>query len=122
VLHFALTGKPPFDAPTKMALVAEVLAPGEVPPIDVPGVSYDLSQLVARALSKDPEARFADAAALADALRKLPEVGAWQPPRVELSSITPGAMPIPAALPPTPAPKPEPVVTDNETVETVRKA
>jgi len=72
VLHFALTGSPPFDGPSMPSLFIQIC---EDPPRPVcslrPEVPRELEQIVLRALSKRREDRYQDAAQLAAALRSV---------------------------------------------------
>lgn len=74
VLYFALTGRPPFRADNLPALLdaqihQQVVAPSRVRGEPVP---EQLEAIVMRCLSKDPAQRYADAAALAEALGSAP--------------------------------------------------
>jgi len=65
VAYECLTGRPPFDGPTPMAVVSKHLT--EEPPPLPPSVSATASSLVGRALAKDPADRWPDAASMARA-------------------------------------------------------
>lgn len=69
-LFFLLTGRPPFLAPGKAAIIQRHL---NEPAPDVrelcPEVPVTLADVIARCLSKDPDDRFQDAGALAKVLR-----------------------------------------------------
>jgi serine/threonine-protein kinase len=69
-LYEMLSGEPPFDGPTLTDLLIARLqaAPPDVRE-RVPGLSPALALVVRRAMEPEPEARFASAAELADALR-----------------------------------------------------
>jgi eukaryotic-like serine/threonine-protein kinase len=69
VLYEMLAGHPPFDAPTPLA-VALAHQRDQPPPLDEarPGLDPHLVAVVDRALDKEPDRRFADAAALRAAL------------------------------------------------------
>ena len=72
VLYELLTGRAPFDADTEMATAMahvhnEPLTPRQVRA----GIPRSLESVVTRAMAKDPEKRFPDAAAMASALRSL---------------------------------------------------
>jgi serine/threonine protein kinase len=72
ILHFALTGEPPFDAPTLPRLFMRICQ--DPPPhlrASRPEVSRRLERVVARALAKKAEERFADAGELRQALLPL---------------------------------------------------
>src|SRR5436190_1477339 len=70
VLYEALAGQPAFLADTLPELFERLVA-GRVEPLRdlCPGVPRELAAAIERALSPDPEARFADGAAFASALR-----------------------------------------------------
>jgi serine/threonine protein kinase len=61
-----VTGRPPFTAPTIDGVFAAIL---EGAPAALAGVPPVVAGVIHRALARDPAARFADARALADALR-----------------------------------------------------
>jgi hypothetical protein len=66
-----LTGAPPFKAPTAQALLAAHLTTPPLPPHELRNeVPEAVSAVIATALSKDPEDRFASAADFADALSR----------------------------------------------------
>jgi serine/threonine-protein kinase len=71
-MYHALTGRPPYDAPTAARLLA-MLANTEPPPIDAlrPDVDPVLRALVARAMGREPSARFPTARAM------LVQLGGW---------------------------------------------
>jgi serine/threonine-protein kinase len=72
ILHFALTGEPPFDAPTLPRLFMRICQ--DAPPhlrASRPEVSRGLERVVARALAKRVEERFANARELRQALLPL---------------------------------------------------
>jgi len=72
VLYEALTGSPPFESDSFFGTVVSILTE-PVPPLaaKAPDVPPSLVALVHRCLAKDRDARFADARALADALRSV---------------------------------------------------
>jgi serine/threonine-protein kinase len=76
VLHRALTGSLPFNA-RGGELVEAILDPAPVPVIVDPLIPRELALVVARALSKSPAHRFANARELAQALR--PFIGSPTP-------------------------------------------
>jgi serine/threonine-protein kinase len=79
VLHQLLTGKKPFDGPTLPAVLMRVMQETPVPPSRLhPGVPPGLDQVVARALAKDRDARYADGRSMAEDLE---DVVADRPPR-----------------------------------------
>jgi tRNA A-37 threonylcarbamoyl transferase component Bud32 len=71
LLYEALTGVRPFRGPTPLA-VALAARHGEFAPVDQyrPGVDRALVQAIERSLAPEPAARFAGAAAMADAIRR----------------------------------------------------
>ncbi len=115
-MYHALTGRPPYDAPTAARLLA-MLANTEPPPIDAlrPDVDPVLRNIVARAMARDPGARYSTARAM------LVQLGGWLrgdstlfasvPPahtpvavRVNDINATGGATPFSARAPGTPQP------------------
>ncbi len=66
VLYEMLAGRPPFDGVSAVELALAHLS--DPPPPLPDGVPADLRRVVARALAKDPGERYADGAAMADAL------------------------------------------------------
>jgi serine/threonine-protein kinase len=76
--YFLLTGRAPFERPTKNLLIAahlgEVASPPHVFRSEVPA---DLSAVVMRCLEKEPGRRYADAASLERALSECACAGAW---------------------------------------------
>jgi serine/threonine-protein kinase len=67
VLYESLAGRPPFDGPNALAIAHLHLR--EAPPSLPPSTPAALAAAATRALEKDPQARFPDAADFADALR-----------------------------------------------------
>jgi serine/threonine-protein kinase len=81
VLYCLLTGKPPFVADDAAAMMYAHRHEPVVPPhlrADAP-IDADLEAIVMRCLAKAPADRFADGAALADALATTAAFGTWQP-------------------------------------------
>jgi hypothetical protein len=68
VLHQALTGRLPFDAPTPTELAALMLRGGPLPIMTDASVARPLAHLVAAALAAEPNERPPSAAAFHDAL------------------------------------------------------
>ncbi|MEZ4469901.1 MAG: sigma 54-interacting transcriptional regulator [bacterium] len=98
LLFEVLTGETPFAGGAAEVVAAHLYAP---PPSLPAGLPADLAAVVARALAKDPAARFADAAAMAAALGEPP---AQRPPVVaetlDAASIPPRVAPrLPALWP-----------------------
>jgi Protein kinase domain len=70
VLFQMLTGRAPFQAPTPLALLhAHVHTPPPAPRTVVPSLPAGVDSVLARALAKDPNARFQTVGALAQAFR-----------------------------------------------------
>ncbi|TFC31630.1 serine/threonine-protein kinase [Cryobacterium sp. TMT2-18-3] len=66
VLHFVLTGKPPFSRDSAAAVMrAHVLAPPPVPSVLRSGIPRAVDRIVVKALMKDPASRFQSAAEMA---------------------------------------------------------
>ncbi|TCH96681.1 serine/threonine protein kinase [Roseococcus sp. SYP-B2431] len=78
VLYEALTGRRPFQGRTTALLNAVLEAEPPPPSRIAPGLDPGWDPILARALAKSPEARFADAAAMAAAIRPLLEARAAQ--------------------------------------------
>jgi serine/threonine-protein kinase len=68
VLHELATGRPPFQAPTPMAVVSAHLQQPPPRADAAPCVTRQLADVIERALAKRPEERFASADAMRDAL------------------------------------------------------
>ncbi|KAA9155799.1 serine/threonine protein kinase [Amycolatopsis acidicola] len=98
VLYAALTGAPPFPRQIGQQpgeRILQVLRE-PVPPLQVPGVPLELSEMVGRLLAKDPADRPRDAASLADAFRKLYRTSDRR--QIEFDDFArPGAPPVPPA-------------------------
>ncbi len=101
VLHEGLTGRPPFTGPNPLAVLVAA-SQNDVPPIRArEPVPQALLDVVARALARDPEARFPTAEAMAAALRAVE----WREDAapVVTRTIEPGS--VPPAPPPVAAPR-----------------
>jgi len=72
ILYELVSGRRPFDAGTVSALIYQIVHTAP-PAIDAAacGASRDLLDILGRALAKDPDQRFADLAAFAQALREV---------------------------------------------------
>ncbi len=63
--YFLLTGRPPFAAPTAMAMMIAVARdPVEPPSVHRPGLPADLERVILRCLAKAPSVRYPDADSL----------------------------------------------------------
>ncbi|MEJ7728421.1 MAG: protein kinase [Polyangiaceae bacterium] len=72
VLYRCLTSKPAFDGPDVMSVLAKlVLHAPPRPSADVPGLSPEIDELVARLLAKEPDARPAGAAVVREEIEWL---------------------------------------------------
>ncbi|MFJ3490443.1 serine/threonine-protein kinase [Leifsonia aquatica] len=79
LLHFALTGRPPFPrAAAAQTMAAHVSAPPPVPSALDSRIPQAADEIVVRGLMKQPEARYASAAAMAAAVRAV--LGEAAPP------------------------------------------
>jgi serine/threonine-protein kinase len=77
VLYEGLTGSRPFSHRSLPDYMLSVLADSPKDPCDLrAGISPELAQIAMRCLERDPDQRFGDAGALADALRACPGVAA----------------------------------------------
>ncbi len=71
VLYHMLTGRPPFVGPTLDSVLLQLLEAEPVPPRRLnPTVPADLETICLKCLEKQPEQRYASAAAVADDLRR----------------------------------------------------
>ncbi len=81
ILYELLVGAPPFGGPTHLAtMMAHVTVAPEPPTMRVPGIPRTMDDIVALALAKDPEERFASAADFAEALTSPVDVAAGEAP------------------------------------------
>ena len=88
LLHELVTGRPPFQAPTPMAVVsAHLQAPP--PRADLaPGVTRRFADVIQRALAKRPEERFSSADSMRDALVASEPTGARRANRPASPNVT----------------------------------
>jgi serine/threonine-protein kinase len=78
VAYYLLTGRPPFEADGRTAvLIAHARDPVEPPSRVRPGIPEDLERVVLRCLAKLPDQRFPDAEALEQALGACACAGDW---------------------------------------------
>jgi serine/threonine-protein kinase len=98
VLHEMLSGRPPFDLPDVHAVMYQICNGRPLPPSATnPAVTRALDIIVARALEKDVDARYQDAAAMAADLRAcLPEIAGAGPAPAPVAAVEP-IDPAPAA-------------------------
>jgi serine/threonine protein kinase len=90
-LYFLLTGTPPFNegTPAQRVLWHQTRPPRPVRELR-PDVPVGLAKVLDRMLAKKPTARFADPAAVADALDRWTEAGATYPPPPDLAPALSG--------------------------------
>jgi serine/threonine-protein kinase len=80
-----VAGVRPFDGESQVAIaLAQINRP---PPPLPPDVPWQVRALIERALAKDPEARFVDGGAFADAVRQVAAGGAVAPPPTAMTQV-----------------------------------
>ncbi|MDR3622003.1 MAG: serine/threonine-protein kinase [Paludisphaera borealis] len=85
VAYYLLTGRPPFEGRSGIAVLIAHARDPVVPPSQVrPGVPEDLERVVLRCLAKDATGRFADAESLERALGECACAGDWDQHRAAL--------------------------------------
>lgn len=113
VAYALLTGRPPFDEGSRVAvMVAHARTIPDPPSKYRPGLPEDLERVILRCLEKDPAARYPDAVALGRALAACASAAEWDGVQAErwwrdFEPGRPGERPTPAAIAqpePTPAP------------------
>jgi WD40 repeat protein len=103
ILYELLTGRPPFDGPTALEIVRQLLAEDVLPPRRLqPGVPRDLETICLKCVQKEPSRRYGSAAELAEDLRRflaheairarpvglLARLGRWARRRPALAALT----------------------------------
>ena len=84
VIHYLLTGQPPFNYSQPVKLLIAHASEAATPPSDLaPGIPDALDEIVLRCLEKDPEDRFQDIHELRDALLAIDLDDPWSPDRAE---------------------------------------
>jgi serine/threonine-protein kinase len=84
MMYFALTGRPPFNAPTPFEVMMAQARDPVVPPSQVrDDVPADLEQVVLRCLAKKPEDRFGDVRSLGKALAACAAAAFWDVEKAE---------------------------------------
>lgn len=107
LLHFALTGRPPFPRATAaQTMAAHVSAPPPVPSALDSRIPPAADEIVVRGLMKQPEARYASAAAMAAAVRAVlgeaapPVLGSGGPSVLDTgTALLPTAVPVAPSAP-----------------------
>jgi len=96
--YYALTGHPPFQGESAMAIMISHARDPVVPPSQLrPEVPHDLQAVVLRCLAKKPEDRYPDARTLAKALASCESAGDWDADKAEQWWTTKAREPAPQA-------------------------
>src|SRR5713101_8100303 len=101
VMYEMLTGRPPFDGDTPVAVAMQHIQEKPTPPSQLnPNIPLALEEIILRCLEKVPEMRFRDGSQLARALEMLSdnEIG-----ETLAAPFTPGHTPVPSASHPIPS-------------------
>lgn len=76
VLHFALTGRPPFPRDSTSAVLrAHVQSPPPVPSVLRPGIPREVDRIVVKAMLKDPASRYRSAREMGEAIAAVRSMG-----------------------------------------------
>jgi len=101
VMYEMLTGRPPFDGDTPVAVAMQHIQETPTPPSQLnPNIPVALEEIILRCLEKVPEMRFRDGSQLARALEML---GDHQMGETLAAPFTPGHTPVPSASHPIPS-------------------
>jgi serine/threonine-protein kinase len=85
VAYYLLTGRPPFEGDSVVAVMMANVRDPVVPPAQLrPGLPADLEQVVLRCLAKNPADRYPDAESLEQALAACADAGTWDARRAAL--------------------------------------
>jgi serine/threonine-protein kinase len=105
VLYHMVTGRPPFEAESPVALVYRHLTEPPAPPSSiVPSLGPRVDHLILTAMAKDPAARFPSASAFRAELARVRGAPAEPatmplPPAAEALTLTPSTAPLPSRSP-----------------------
>ncbi len=110
VMYEMLTGHPPFDGDTAVAVAMQHIQDLPQPPSELnPNIPPELEAIILRSLEKQPEMRYRDGSALARALELLgdAELGEPLPPTIPPPTSMPGFTPTPLPRDPIHNPVPQ---------------